>query len=84
MGHNPSGELGDGKDPYTPKYSLREETPFQVVSLGKVTAIDTGVDHSIALRSDGSVWIWGNNQLGTLGVGTRTRNNILSPCRLLT
>jgi len=54
-GHNPSGELGDGKDSYTPKYSLREETPFQVVSLANVTAIDTGVDHSIALRSDGSV-----------------------------
>ena len=69
-GHNPSGELGDGKDSYTPKYSLHEETPFQVVNLGNVTAIDTGVDHSIALRSDGSVWTWGNNQLCTLGVGS--------------
>ena len=40
-----------------------------MVSLRNVTAIDTGVDHSITLRSDGSDWIWGDNQLGKLGVG---------------
>lgn len=29
-------------------------------------------DHAIALKSDGSVWVWGRNQVGQIGIGTTT------------
>lgn len=29
-----------------------------------------GIDHTVALKSDGSVWTWGNNEYGQLGDGT--------------
>ena len=32
-------------------------------------AIARGADQSLALKSDGSLWAWGNNQYGQLGVG---------------
>ncbi len=34
--------------------------------------ISAGVNHTIALQDDGSVWVWGNNNSGQLGLG----NNI--------
>ena len=69
-GINSAGQLGDGKDSYTPDYGLREESPFQVVNLGDVVAIDSGTAHAIALRKDGTVWTWGFNQFGELGLGS--------------
>jgi alpha-tubulin suppressor-like RCC1 family protein len=69
-GDNGSGQLGDGKDSYTPDYPLHEASPFQVVNLSGVIAIDTGWHHSIALRNDGTVWTWGFNQFGELGLST--------------
>ncbi len=69
-GTNSEGQLGDGKDSYTPDYSLREESPFQVVNLDQVVAVDAGWHHGVALRADGTVWTWGFNQLGELGWGT--------------
>ena len=34
--------------------------------------IAAGRDHTVALRSDGTVWAWGNNCFGRLGDGTTT------------
>ena len=44
----------------------------QVQGLGSVVAIAAGNDHSLALKSDGTVWAWGNNWYGQLGVGSTT------------
>lgn len=35
------------------------------------TAVDGGIGHSLALKSDGTVWAWGNNINGQLGDGTQ-------------
>jgi alpha-tubulin suppressor-like RCC1 family protein len=32
-------------------------------------AIAAGYEHSVALESDGSVWAWGDNYYGELGLG---------------
>ena len=42
---------------------------------GQVTssAVDGGGSHSLALRSDGTVWAWGYNGYGQLGDGTTTQ-----------
>lgn len=69
-GHDNAGQLGNGKDSYTPNYALRQESPGQVINLTGVVAIDTGWHHGIALRQDGTVWTWGFNQLGELGWGS--------------
>ena len=37
---------------------------------GACPAIASGGPHSLALKSDGSVWAWGMNQFGELGNGT--------------
>jgi uncharacterized repeat protein (TIGR02543 family) len=39
-------------------------------SLPDITAIAAGDNHQLALSSDGSVWSWGNNPYGQLGIGT--------------
>lgn len=61
----PGGFLGNG----TTQPSV---LPVRVLGLDSVTAISVGSWHSLALRSDGTVWAWGSNQSGTLGDGTET------------
>ena len=36
-------------------------------------AIAGGDYHSLALKSDGTVWAWGDNQFGDLGDGSTTQ-----------
>ena len=45
--------------------------PQAVVGLGEVSSVALGSRHSCALRKNGEVWCWGNNQSGQLGDGTR-------------
>ncbi len=53
------------------------ETPVQTSSLttGTVTAVAAGLNHSLALMSDGSVWTWGDNGKGQLGDTTILQND---------
>ena len=71
-GLNQDGELGDGTNTDT-------STPVQVKDpndpsgyLSGVEAIAAGSSHSLALKSDGTVWAWGNNFSGELGDRTTT------------
>jgi alpha-tubulin suppressor-like RCC1 family protein len=43
-----------------------------VSGLTNVIAIAAGVSHSLAVKSDGSVWSWGLNTGGQLGIGNTT------------
>lgn len=44
--------------------------PTAVAGLTGVKAISAGGDHSLALRSDGTVWAWGDDDNGQLGNDT--------------
>ncbi|MEO5368135.1 MAG: Ig-like domain-containing protein, partial [Magnetococcus sp. WYHC-3] len=66
-GYNYSGDIGDGGAPGN------RLTPVQVSGLTGVTAIAAGSYHSLALKSDGSVWAWSLNNCGQLGDGTTTQ-----------
>ena len=63
-GFNGDGELGIGTN------NLNVSTPTQSVGLSGITAIAGGDLHSVALKSDGTVWTWGFNFYGELGTAT--------------
>jgi RHS repeat-associated protein len=67
-GHNANGQLGNG----SPDDSL---TPVQIggadwsnVSVG----VATGGFHTCGVKLDGSLWCWGGNGYGQLGIGSTT------------
>ncbi|MEK7309400.1 MAG: RCC1 repeat-containing protein, partial [Planctomycetota bacterium] len=60
---NNYGQLGNNSTTNSP-------TPVQVSGLTGVTKIASGYSHSLALKSDGTVWTWGYNLYGQLGDGS--------------
>lgn len=69
-GLNSDGELGNGT---VTRYSGLS-TPVQATNLSNVVSIAGGDQHSIALKSDGTVWAWGNDGWGQLGNGRYARS----------
>ena len=69
-GRNESGQLGDGTS--TDRYSPVEVTDEFFNPIEGVVSVAAGKAHSVALKSDGTVWTWGTNGNGQLGNGTRT------------
>jgi RHS repeat-associated protein len=71
-GYNVQGQLGNGS-------TTNSAVPVQVSNLSGVTAVaaavGTGGLHGLALKSDGTVWAWGNNANGQLGNGTYASSN---------
>lgn len=63
-GDNRSGQLGDGSTAPNRAY-------WGAVNLdGTWNAIAAGTGHTLVLKTDGSVWAWGENGKGQLGIGT--------------
>ena len=63
-GLNNHGQVGDGT---TTTYKT---TPVQATGLTGATAVAGGHFHSLALKTDGTVWAWGFNGAGQVGDGT--------------
>ena len=70
-GKNHRGQLGNGST--VANSPLPVQAGVEGDYLTGVTAIAAGVEHTVALKSDGTVWAWGNNLYGQLGDGTKTR-----------
>lgn len=71
-GYNDDGELGLGFTSTSSSDCDCVAAPVVVPGLTGVTAIAVAMYHSLALRSDGTVWAWGWNSTGQLGNGTTT------------
>ena len=57
------------------------ENPIQIKQLNEgFRAVAAGKEHSLAVKSDGTVWAWGGNSFGQLGDGTRINRS--SPVRI--
>lgn len=55
--------------------------PLQITALSGISAIAAGADHTLALKSDGTVWAWGANVNGQLGNGKITFGSV-SPAQV--
>lgn len=62
LGIGTSGGLGDSFDS-----AVDRASPVQV--LDKVVSMSAGTNHAVAVRSDGTLWAWGDNTWGQLGTG---------------
>ncbi len=72
-GDNTYSQLGNNT---TTKYS----SPIQVGSLTNWKRVDCGSKHTVAIKTDGSLWSWGYNTTGQLGNNTST--NYSSPIQV--
>jgi alpha-tubulin suppressor-like RCC1 family protein len=73
-GDNSLGQLGGsgcGSVSADHRACLGSSVPHQVPGLTGVVAIAAGGDSGYALRRDGSVWAWGDDEFGELGNGVR-------------
>ena len=70
-GGGTSGQLGDGTD-------TSWHLPVQIGPDSDWVDVSAGPQgwHSVALKSDGTLWAWGSNGSGRLGVGDTTSRNI--------
>lgn len=73
MGEDFDGQLGDGSHG-NPSYDWSTDQQEEIVASG-VTAIAAGGDHSLFIKSDGSLWGMGDNFYGELGDGTFGNTN---------
>lgn len=77
-GGNELGQLGLGHN----QYLASNRTPQKVPGMSNVVAIEAGWYHSIALKADGSVWVFGGNQFYQLGCDKATLTYQPTPIRV--
>lgn len=77
-GANANAQVGTGSP------TVAEWTPVQATSVGLVQALASSLrgDTSYAIRVDGSVLAWGDNQYGTIGNGT-TSSYVAAPASVV-
>ncbi|MGW4826071.1 RCC1 domain-containing protein [Amycolatopsis japonica] len=68
-GDNSQGQLGNGVTCTTPSACF-SRVPVQVSGLTGVTSVTGGWARAFALKSDGTVFSWGDNRSGGLGNGS--------------
>ena len=74
-GNNGTGQLGDNT-------TTHRSSPVQTVAVGTTwKQVSAGAFHSGAIKTDGTLWMWGNNGSGQLGTGDSTR--YLSPVQTI-
>jgi hypothetical protein len=62
---NNFGQLGDGS-------TTASTIAKPIAGVAGVTDVAAGLNHSLALVADGTVWAWGHNAFGQVGDGTTT------------
>ncbi len=74
-GDNDYGELGDGTTKYRPEpVKIMDD----VLIMDDVQSVSLGMDNSAAIKTDGSLWLWGHNRWGD-----GTDKNWLEPIKIM-
>jgi len=74
MGRNNYGQLGLGTTSTT-----NQTTPIQMGTDTDWADVRVGNGHTIALKTDGTLWAWGQNTYGRLGLGDTTNRTSPTP-----
>ena len=67
---NQNGELKSLADPPTPV----EWGGY--ITMDQISQLQKGAKHCVVLKTDGTVWAWGQNDIGALGDGTNTHSAV--------
>jgi len=67
--------LGDGS-------GVQQNSPVQIGEDNDWAYIDLGGGHAIALKKEGSLWVWGENSIGQLGSGESGSTIYTTPTQL--
>ena len=76
-GRNDSGQLGLG---FVSALADAPATPAQV-GTATYSAVDVSANHACAVKTDGTLWCWGRNASGELGLGN-TAGPVTSPAQV--
>jgi alpha-tubulin suppressor-like RCC1 family protein len=69
-GNNSSGQLGIS----TPLF-FTQRTPTPLGTATDWAYISAGSSYSLAIKTNGTLWAWGNNSFGQLGIGNTTNQS---------
>jgi alpha-tubulin suppressor-like RCC1 family protein len=63
-GFNPNGQLGDNTQAH-------KSSPVQTIAGGNNwKELACGTEHTLSIKTDGTLWVWGRNHTGYLGTGS--------------
>ena len=65
-GSNNTGQLGINQ-----AKGAKRLVPTLVEGLSGVSAIGAGNNHTVAFKNDGTIWVWGGNAKGQLGISSK-------------
>jgi alpha-tubulin suppressor-like RCC1 family protein len=74
-GYNYYGELGNGSD----GTGNNQVAPSPITGVSNIVSVAAGMAHTLALRADETVWAWGQDGVGQLGVGGANFDHTNSP-----
>jgi alpha-tubulin suppressor-like RCC1 family protein len=69
-GENTFGQIGDGTSPTNRPVPVRvvmDPTTTPVTPFDSAVGVVAGISHTCAVRTDGTVWCWGDHSVGQLG-----------------
>jgi len=75
-GGNGFGQIGDGAGGSKNANSKKGDyTAAPIKIMDSAAAVSAGGYHTAAVKADGSLWAWGDNEYGQLGDGTQTERH---------